>query len=46
MSYSIVARVPQTGRFGIAVLSDYMGVGPVVPWLEAGVGGVDTQASV
>lgn len=46
MTYSIVARDPETGRFGIAVQSHYLGVGPVVPWLEAGVGGVATQASV
>jgi uncharacterized Ntn-hydrolase superfamily protein len=46
MTYSIVARDPQTGRFGIAVQSHYLGVGPVVPWLEAGVGGVATQATV
>src|SRR6188472_2034658 len=46
MTYSIVARDPQTGRFGIAVQSHFLGVGPVVPWLEAGVGGVATQASV
>jgi uncharacterized Ntn-hydrolase superfamily protein len=46
MTYSIVARDPQTGRFGIAVQSHFLGVGPVVPWLEAGVGAVATQASV
>ena len=46
MTYSIVARDPETGRFGIAVQSHYLGVGPVVPWLEAGVGAVATQASV
>lgn len=46
MTYSIVARDPQTGRFGVAVQSHYLGVGPVVPWLEAGVGAVATQASV
>ena len=44
MTYSIVARDPETGRFGIAVQSHYLGVGPVVPWLEAGVGAVATQA--
>jgi uncharacterized Ntn-hydrolase superfamily protein len=44
MTYSIVARDPETGRLGIAVQSHYLGVGPVVPWLEAGVGGVATQA--
>lgn len=46
MTYSIVARDPQTGRFGIAVQSHFLGVGPVVPWLEAGVGAIATQASV
>jgi uncharacterized Ntn-hydrolase superfamily protein len=46
MTYSIVARDPQTGRFGVAVQSHYLGVGPVVPWLEAGAGAVATQASV
>jgi uncharacterized Ntn-hydrolase superfamily protein len=46
MTYSIVARDPESGRFGVAVQSHYLGVGPVVPWLEAGVGAVATQASV
>ena len=46
MTYSIVARDPQTGRFGVAVQSHFLGVGPVVPWLEAGVGAIATQASV
>ena len=46
MTYSIVARDPETGRFGIAVQSHYLGVGPVVPWLEAGVGAIATQAQV
>ena len=46
MTYSIVARDPTSGRFGVAVQSHYLGVGPVVPWLEAGVGAVATQASV
>jgi uncharacterized Ntn-hydrolase superfamily protein len=46
MTYSIVARDSETGRFGVAVQSHYLGVGPVVPWLEAGVGAVATQASV
>ena len=46
MTYSIVARDPVTGRFGVAVQSHYLGVGPVVPWLEAGVGAIATQAQV
>jgi uncharacterized Ntn-hydrolase superfamily protein len=35
-----------SGRFGVAVQSHYLSVGPVVPWLEAGVGAVATQATV
>lgn len=46
MTYSIVARDPETGRFGVAVQSHYLGVGPVVPWLEPGVGAIATQAQV
>jgi uncharacterized Ntn-hydrolase superfamily protein len=46
MTYSIVARDPLTGRFGVAVQSHYLGVGPVVPWLEPGIGAIATQASV
>jgi len=46
MTYSIVARDPKTGRFAVAVQSHFLGVGPVVPWLEAGVGAIATQASV
>ena len=46
MTYSIVARDPETGRFAVAVQSHFLGVGPVVPWLEAGVGAIATQASV
>lgn len=46
MTYSIVARDPETGRFGVAVQSHFLGVGATVPWLEAGVGAIATQASV
>ena len=46
MTYSIVARDPTTGRFGVAVQSHYLGVGPVVPWLAPGVGAIATQAQV
>ena len=46
MTYSIVARDPVSGRFGVAVQSHYLSVGPVVPWLEAGAGAVATQATV
>jgi uncharacterized Ntn-hydrolase superfamily protein len=44
MTYSIVARDPDTGVMGVAVQSHYFQVGSVVPWGEAGVGVVATQA--
>ena len=45
-TYSIVARDPLTGEMGVAVQSHWFSVGPVVPWAEAGVGAVATQAMV
>jgi uncharacterized Ntn-hydrolase superfamily protein len=44
MTYSIVARDPETGSLGVAVQSHFFGVGRIVPWAEAGVGAVATQA--
>ena len=46
MTYSIVARDPQTGQLGVGVQSHYFGAGRVVPWAEAGVGAVATQSVV
>jgi uncharacterized Ntn-hydrolase superfamily protein len=46
MTYSIVARDPDTGALGIGVQSHSFDVGPVVPWAEAGVGAVATQSVV
>jgi uncharacterized Ntn-hydrolase superfamily protein len=46
MTYSIVARDAETGRFGVAVQSHALAVGLLVPWLEAGVGAVATQGWV
>jgi uncharacterized Ntn-hydrolase superfamily protein len=46
VTYSIVARDPKTGEFGVAVQSHYFSVGPVVPWAQPGVGAVATQAMV
>ncbi|HEU4862976.1 MAG TPA: DUF1028 domain-containing protein [Candidatus Limnocylindria bacterium] len=46
MTYSIVARDPASGAFGVAVQSHFFGVGPVVPWLEPGIGAIATQATV
>jgi uncharacterized Ntn-hydrolase superfamily protein len=43
-TYSIVARDPATGELGVAVQSHWFSVGSVVPWAEAGVGTVATQA--
>ena len=45
-TFSIVAIDPVTGDLGIAVASRYFAVGAVVPWAEAGVGAVATQAGV
>ncbi len=44
MTYSIVARDPQTGELGVAVQTDWFAVGGVVPWAEPGVGAVATQS--
>jgi uncharacterized Ntn-hydrolase superfamily protein len=44
VTYSIVARDPATGDFGIAVQSKFLAVGAVVPWARAGVGAIATQA--
>lgn len=46
MTYSIVARDPQTGHLGIAVASRFFAVGGLVPHMRGGVGAVATQAFV
>jgi uncharacterized Ntn-hydrolase superfamily protein len=45
VTYSIVARDPETGELGVAVQSRYFSVGSVVTWAEAGVGAVATQST-
>lgn len=45
MTYSIIARDPDTGQLGIGVQSHYFAVGASVPFAEYGVGAVATQAS-
>jgi uncharacterized Ntn-hydrolase superfamily protein len=45
-TYSIVARDPVSGQMGVAVQSLWFSVGSLVPWAEAGVGAVATQAMV
>ena len=44
MTYSIVARDPQTGRFGVAIQTCWPFVGSTCPWVESGVGAVSTQS--
>ncbi len=41
-----MARDDATGELGVAVQSHWFSVGPLVPWAEAGVGAVATQANV
>jgi len=45
-TFSIVAYDPVNHDWGVAVASRYFSVGAVVPWAEAGVGAVATQANV
>jgi uncharacterized Ntn-hydrolase superfamily protein len=46
MTYSIVARDPESGQLGVAVQTCWFAVGAIVPWAIAGVGAVATQAMV
>ncbi|WP_033290202.1 DUF1028 domain-containing protein [Amycolatopsis jejuensis] len=46
MTYSIVARDPATGHLGVGAQTHFLGVGALLPWAEAGVGAVATQAFV
>jgi len=46
MTWSIIARDPVTGQFGIAVATRFFAVGARVPHIAAGIGGVATQALV
>ncbi|MFN2104655.1 MAG: DUF1028 domain-containing protein [Candidatus Promineifilaceae bacterium] len=45
MTYSIIARDPQTGQMGAAVQTCNLAVGTWVPWAAGGVGVVATQAT-
>jgi uncharacterized Ntn-hydrolase superfamily protein len=45
-TFSVVAIDPENGDLGVAVASKYFAVGAVVPWAEASVGAVATQANV
>jgi uncharacterized Ntn-hydrolase superfamily protein len=43
-TFSIVACDLKAGEWGVAVQSKFLAVGPVVPWAEAKVGAIATQA--
>ncbi|MGB5382103.1 MAG: DUF1028 domain-containing protein [Acidimicrobiia bacterium] len=45
MTYSIIARDPATGAFGLAAQSHWFNVAQPVAWVRFGVGAVATQAS-
>ena len=44
MTYSILGRDSTTGQLGVAVQSRYFGAGRVVPFIDAGVGVIASQA--
>lgn len=46
MTYSIVARDPESGQLGVACQSHFFAPGASVTWAEPGVGAVATQAFV
>lgn len=46
MTFSITARCPETGAFGVAVSTKLMCVGALCPFVRAGVGAVATQSFV
>jgi uncharacterized Ntn-hydrolase superfamily protein len=46
MTYSIVARCPETGMLGIGIASHVLAVGRVAPYIEPGIGVVATQSLV
>jgi uncharacterized Ntn-hydrolase superfamily protein len=45
VTYSIVARDPDSGELGVAVQSHWFSVGSIVTWAQPGVGAVATQAN-
>jgi uncharacterized Ntn-hydrolase superfamily protein len=46
MTFSIAARCPSTGMFGVAVSTKLLCVGQLVPFLKADVGAIATQSFV
>jgi uncharacterized Ntn-hydrolase superfamily protein len=43
MTFSLIARDPETGMFGIGIATSAVAVGNRCPWVKAGVGAVTTQ---
>lgn len=46
MTWSVIARDPSTGHFGVAVATRFFAVGARVPHIASGIGAVATQAMV
>ncbi len=46
MTWSILARDPDSGALGVAVASRFFAVGAICPWIEGGVATLCTQALV
>ncbi len=45
-TYSIVALDPESQQIGVAVVGHWFSVGTLIPWAEAGIGAVATQAGI
>src|SRR5207302_9220118 len=46
MTWSIVARDPEAGAFGVAVTSKFFAVGALCPFAMSGIGALSTQALI
>jgi uncharacterized Ntn-hydrolase superfamily protein len=46
VTWSILVRDPETGKFGVAVATRFFAVGALVPHARAGIGAVATQALI
>jgi uncharacterized Ntn-hydrolase superfamily protein len=46
MTWSIVVREPQSGRFAVGISTRFLAAGALCPWTRAGVGAVSTQAQL
>lgn len=46
MTWSIVARDPASGAFGVAVATKFFAVGAICPYVKSGVGAIASQAMI